>query len=243
MRRRFFVESFEGQRATLRGENATHLARVLRAQPGQLYELSDGESVWLARVERAGCEAVEFSLVEALPVEKSHLEITLLLSIVKFDRFEWSLEKAAELGVKRIVPLAAVRSERALVTAAVKRARRWEKILYEAAQQARRLRPPDLGGALRAVEAFARSEDGVRLLLSERQDAAPLRSALRTKSQQKVTLAIGPEGGWTEEEFEAARAAGFAEVSLGANILRTETAVIAALAIVDYALGESALLP
>lgn len=243
MRRRFFVERFEEGRASLHGESAVHLARVLRTRPGQLYELSDGERVWLARVERTGRDRVEFALVEPIAAEAPRLEITLLLSIVKFDRFEWSLEKTIELGVTRIVPLAASRSERALVAAAAKRARRWEKILYEAAQQARRLRPPELAAAARAIQAFAMNKDGLRLLLSERQDAAPLRSALKSEPQSRVTLAIGPEGGWTEEEFEAARAGGFAEVSLGRNILRTETAVIAALAIVNYALGESAVLP
>src|SRR6267143_100506 len=103
MRRRFFVERFESATAVLHGEAAHHLARVLRAEPGQLYELSDGESVWLARTQNIGRDAVGFALMERLPVLLPPLHITLLLAIVKFDRFEWAIEKATELGADEIV--------------------------------------------------------------------------------------------------------------------------------------------
>ncbi|PYU32203.1 MAG: hypothetical protein DMG28_12305 [Acidobacteria bacterium] len=139
MRRRFFVERFDGTTAALRGEAAHHLGRVLRAQPGQLYELSNGEALWLARIEHAGRDAVEFALVEPLPARTPSLHVTLLLAIIKFDRFEWSLEKATELGVAEIVPLAAARSEKSLVAAAAKRAARWQKILLESAQHRLRI--------------------------------------------------------------------------------------------------------
>src|SRR3989441_7345860 len=75
MRRRFFVERFDGTTAALRGEAAHHLGRVLRAQPGQLYELSNGEALWLARIERAGRDAVEFALVEPLPARAPSLHV------------------------------------------------------------------------------------------------------------------------------------------------------------------------
>ncbi len=158
MRRRFFVEGFEGRSAVLRGETAHHLGRVLRAEPGQLYELSDGETVWLARTESVGREEVQFSLVESLPVEVQSVRITLLLAIVKFDRFEWAIEKATELGVDEIVPLAAGRSEKGLLAAAAKRAARWERILTESAQQARRLRVPILRELANPKDAFRTSE-------------------------------------------------------------------------------------
>ena len=114
MRRRFFVEGFANGRATLRGEAAHHLGHVLRAEPGQLYELSDGHAVWLARVERAAAESVEFSVVEPIAAAEPRLRATLLLAVVKFDRFEWALEKATELGVEVVMPLAAERSQRPL---------------------------------------------------------------------------------------------------------------------------------
>jgi 16S rRNA (uracil1498-N3)-methyltransferase len=242
VRRRFFVERFEDGTAVVRGESAAHLARVLRAERGQLYELSDGNSVWLARVAWVKPEAVEFALLERVDtLEESPngaLEITLLLSIVKFDRMEWCLEKATELGAIRIVPLAAARSEKNLVQAAAKRAERWGKILRQAGQQARRVRPPVLEASEKPAAAFAGTEAEVRLLCSEMDNAKPIREVLESvRPSEQITLAIGPEGGWTPAEIAAATDAGFQSVSLGSNILRTETAVIAALAMVQYALG------
>ncbi len=207
---------FEAGAAVLRGDAAHHLGRVLRAEPGQLFELSDAESVWLARAERVGRDSIEFTLVEPLPAPVSRLRITILLSIVKFDRFEWALEKATELGADEIVPLAAERSEKGLVSATAKRAARWEKIIFEAAQQARRLRVPALGKAAPPSKAFGGAPDGVRLLLSERSGARPMREVLGPTPTPvgegkilPIVLAIGPEGGWTDAEISAATAASF----------------------------------
>jgi 16S rRNA (uracil1498-N3)-methyltransferase len=247
MRRRFFVEGFVENAAALRGESAAHLARVLRAEPGQLYELSDGRELWLARIERIARDEIDFALVERLPAAEPRLAIALLLSIVKMDRFEWALEKATELGVSDIVPLAAERSERGLAAAAAKRAPRWERILRESAQQSRRLRAPVLLPIAVPQAAFSTADmSSLRILLSERAGAAPLRSAVSVRAEsgeasdtnsRAVSLAIGPEGGWTDAEFAAAAASGFVESSLGENILRTETAVCAALASIVFALG------
>jgi len=162
----------------------------------------------------------------------------LLLSIVKFDRFEWCLEKATELGVSQITPLAAARTDKPLLAAAARRHARWEKILLESAQQARRLRVPAIGIAIRPADAFAQSDAELKILLAERREARPLRDVLTPGPGEvrSAVLAIGPEGGWTDDEIAAARSSGFAEASLGENILRTETAVIAALAIFRFAL-------
>jgi 16S rRNA (uracil1498-N3)-methyltransferase len=159
--------------------------------------------------------------------------------VVKFDAFEWALEKATELGVARVVPVAAGRSEKGLLAAAVKRAERWKKILLESSQQSRRVQVPQLEPRVTAEEAFAlHDEKALRILLSEAQDAKPLRSLLAGAQASSVTLAIGPEGGWTDAEFAAARAAQFQEASLGKLILRTETAVAAALASLNFALAS-----
>ena len=220
----------------MEGEAAHHLGRVLRAQIGQLYELSDGERVWLGRIESVGRDRLQFALVEELPAVHPGVELTLLLAVVKFDAFEWAIEKATELGVSTIVPLAAERSEKALLSAAAKRAERWKKILLEASQQSRRVRVPVLGELVKPESAFASRRDGLRVMLSERADASPLRKVLQGQRGTKATLAIGPEGGWTDAEFAAAQSGGFLEASLGRLILRTETAVIAALASLNYAL-------
>ena len=240
MRRRFFVTEFQESTASLQGEAAHHLARVLRAEPGQTYELSDGKSVWLGKIEKVGKEIVDFSLVERLPATTSRLRLTLLLAVVKFDRFEWALEKATELAVNEIVPLAAARSEKGLLAAADKRAQRWEKILIESSQQSRRLAPPALLSVTTPAEAFRTvgATKDVSILLSERENAPALRTVLAGNTSDAAAIAIGPEGGWTDDELDDARAANFLEASLGKNILRTETAVAAALAIFNHALGE-----
>ncbi|MGH9718455.1 MAG: RsmE family RNA methyltransferase [Candidatus Acidiferrales bacterium] len=263
MRRRFFVEQFDTDSATLRGETAEHLGRVLRAETGQLYELSDGRSVWLGRVERIalkkrGESRVEFALVEPIAAREPRLRVVLFVALVKFDRFEWCLEKATELGASEIVPLAAARSDKPLIAAAEKRRARWEKILLESSQQSRRLRPPVLRFAVGAAgghveanamftpqSAFSECVAECKIILSERPDAPAMREVLAdaqssqvpSVSQQTAALAIGPEGGWTDDELASARTSGFAETSLGENILRTETAVLASLAILGFALG------
>lgn len=257
----------------MEGEAAHHLGRVLRAERGQVYELSDGSRVWLARVEEVKHDRIGFSLVEEVAVEQPTLQTTLLLSVVKFDAFEFALEKATELGVGTIVPLAAARSEKALLPAASKRAERWKKILLEASQQSRRLRIPELAALTKPEAAFSTRAKSRKILLSERPDAPSLRSIVEAHSavggttvatdagrpgsregveevnqgdpeghspaegSASVTLAIGPQGGWTDAEFGCARKHGFCEASLGRLILRTETAVIASLASLNYALS------
>jgi 16S rRNA (uracil1498-N3)-methyltransferase len=238
MRRRFFVEQFADNAAVMQGEAAHHVGRVLRAEPGQLYELSDGQRVRLGRIEKVSRERVEFALLDEIPSHEPKCEVTLLLSIVKFDAFEWALEKATELGVSSIIPLAASRSEKALIGAAGKRAERWRRILLESAQQSRRVRQPGLQPMARPLEAFTQGQSELKIVLSERQDALSLRSILANANAKRVALAIGPEGGWSEDELAQAREAGFWEASLGHLILRTETAVIAALAGVNYALSD-----
>jgi 16S rRNA (uracil1498-N3)-methyltransferase len=238
VRRRFFVEKFDGQRALVSGDRAHHLGVVLRAQAGQLYELSDGARVCLGRIEKVERDSVEFALLEELPAEEPKLHVVLLLSVVKFDAFEWAIEKATELGVSEIVPLATARSEKGLIAAAEKRSERWRKIVLEAAQQSRRVRLPVLQVVMRPEAAFVARGDRLGIFLSERADAPSLRVALRDRAASTAVLAIGPEGGWTNEERDAALKAGFQEASLGRLILRTETAVVAALASLSYALGD-----
>lgn len=239
VRRRFFVDQFDqnAKSAFMEGATAHHLGHVLRAQEGQLFELSDGAVAWLARVESIGRNRVNFALVEPLPPGKPSLQLSLLLAIVKFDAFEWALEKATELGVSRIVPLAAERSEKNLISAAAKRSERWGKILLESSQQSRRLSLPVLEPLQVVEEVFDNPSAGVRLLLSERADAPPVRSVLREQKGTSAALAIGPEGGWTDRELGLARQSGFREASLGSLILRTETAVITGLAVLNFALG------
>jgi 16S rRNA (uracil1498-N3)-methyltransferase len=231
VRRRFLVERFEDGAAVLRGQDARHLGRVLRAKPGDRYELSDGAAVWLASVNHVSADAVEFLLLERVAAADITVDVTALVSIFRFVRLEWAIEKATELGVSAIRPLAAARSEAGLLAAAPKRMARWEKIAREAANQSRRTAAPQLLPPLRPATAFGETTAEIRLILSERRDAPKMETFRPASGAKSTALAFGPEGGWTEEEFAAAQAAGFQEASLGPLILRAETAVIAALAV------------
>jgi 16S rRNA (uracil1498-N3)-methyltransferase len=152
----------------------------------------------------------------------------LVMAIYKFDRMEWAIEKCTELGATRIVPVIARRTDAHLATGALKRVERWRRIAHEAAQQSRRVRPPQIDEAVKLRFALA-LEAPTRLLLNENERSEKIREAL-SEAATPIAFAAGPEGGWTEEELSQFDAAGWQSVSLGSTILRAETAIIAAMA-------------
>lgn len=217
--------------AELCGDEARHLTRVLRVEAGTRYEISDGESVYLAEITEARRERVVFRVIERLDSTEPPIRITLLTALIKFDRFEWIVEKATELGVERIIPVNAVRSERGLMEASHKRRERWMRIARESAQQSRRARLPEILPARGFEESLAEPAD-VRYFLEE--NVAP--SLLRVLPADRLpgvraAVLVGPEGGWTDTERQSAAARGWQPVSLGPQVLRAETAAAAALAI------------
>lgn len=230
-RRRFFVDEIRAGRAALSGEDARHLRQVLRAEIGQRYEICDNRSVYVAEIENVRKDEVSFQVIEQLPVEQPPLSLTLLAALTKFDRFEWMIEKATELGVERIVPVEAERSEKGLERAALKRLERWRKIVRESSQQSRRARMPEVTEPLRLEQALA-SLASHRFFLDET-GGDPLLSAVPADraNAEEAALAIGPEGGWTDAERQLAAARGWRRISLGPMILRAETAAIAATAV------------
>jgi 16S rRNA (uracil1498-N3)-methyltransferase len=243
-RRRFLVEPVHDNTAELRGEDARHLARVLRAEPGQPYEISDGTGVYLAVIASVERERVTFRVVEALDPPPAPVRLTLFAALIKFDRFEWLVEKATELGVAAIVPVNAARSEKGLLEAARKRAERWRRIAHESSEQARRLGPPEIGEPQPLAAAIG-PPAGLRYFLDEKAGMPPLAAVIPPHGERRgsdsVALLTGPEGGWTDAERAAAIAAGWAPVSLGPLVLRAETAAIAAAAILTHAWWASQL--
>lgn len=233
-RRRFFVDAVRNGQAELEGEAAEHLRRVLRAERGQLFELSDNESVYLAEIEAFGRRRVVFRVLESLDAAEPPVRLTLLAALIKFDRFEWILEKATELGVETIIPVQAQRSEKGLERGAQKRFERWQRIVLEGSQQSRRARVPALSGP-RSFESALETSGAYRYVLEEKPGGAPLLVVVPEKSKRRpsdtVCLLVGPEGGWTDMERAKASECGWLPVSLGPQILRTETAAIAALAV------------
>jgi 16S rRNA (uracil1498-N3)-methyltransferase len=131
-RRRWIADEVHGDVAALTGEHASHLGRALRAQVGQQFDISTGDEVRRGTITSIAEDRVEFALGDALVV-KASAEVTLVLSIFKFDRMEWAIEKCTEIGVARIVPVIARRTDSHLAAAAMKRHERWVRIARQAA--------------------------------------------------------------------------------------------------------------
>ena len=231
-RRRFFVSEIVNDMAALDGDDARHLARVLRVEVGQRYELSDGSRVALAEVAAVRKDHVQFRVLEDLPASPRVVHVTLLMALIKFDHFEMVIEKATELGVAEIVPVITARTEVGLEKAVPKRLERWQRIALEASQQSRRDRLPVLFPAISFRDAV-RLDKRYRIWLDEEPDGAPLLTALPSERhiEDSIALLVGPEGGWTPAERETA-STNWTRVSLGPQILRAETAAMASLAIV-----------
>jgi 16S rRNA (uracil1498-N3)-methyltransferase len=241
-RRRWIADEASGNHATLLGAHADHLAQVLRARIGQEFDIATAENVRRGRVVGIAAGRVEFELGEVVPsVAVPHL--TLLLSIFKFDRMEWAIEKCVELGVMRIVPVVAQRTEAHLAAAATKRVERWQRIARQASEQSRRASAPDVSLPIKLKDAVT-MVIGARVVLAESEDQMSLKEALKQAVKEnlrvlpensvppgEITLAFGPEGGWTDTEMKLFLGAGWIPASLGNTILRAETAAIAATAI------------
>lgn len=217
--------------AELRGEEARHLTRVLRVEAGQRFEVSDNRSAYLAEIVEARGDRVTFRIVEPLPDVRLPLCVTLCAALIKFDRFEWLVEKATELGVEAILPVETARSEKGLLEASRKRRERWVRIARESSQQSRRVTAPQILDAVRFEQALSGKSD-YRYFLEE-ESAPPFLKSLPVErpAQARAGLLLGPEGGWTDKEREAAASAGWQAVSLGPQVLRAETAATAALAV------------
>ena len=229
-RRRWIADEVSGNRAALVGSHAQHLAQVLRGRVGQEFDIATREGVRRGRIVSVAGDRVEFELGDVIPAAAPP-RLTLVLSIFKFDRMEWAIEKGVELGVSRIIPVAAQRTEAHLVKAAPKRVERWQRIALQASEQSRRASPPEiLPPQPLHVAVSALGNTGI--VLAESEEQMTLKDALQTgREAGEVILASGPEGGWTESELKLFQKTGWIAASLGNTILRAETAVIAAVAI------------
>lgn len=236
MRRRFFVDEVRNGQAHIEGEHAKHLTNVLRVEVGQKYEISDNRNAYLAEVESARKNDVVFRTLEKLEPEPARVRVTLCASLIKFDHFEWMVEKTTELGVYEIQPVVAARTDRGLDKAAEKRVERWRRIGVEASQQARRQFLPVIQDAA-PFRVAVKQEAKYRFVLDEVPGGAPLMAALPAAAERSaedhVAMLIGPEGGWTDAEREAFVAAGWTRVTMGSTLLRAETAAMAALSVIQ----------
>lgn len=227
-RRRWIADEVSGDRAVLVGAHAQHLAQVLRGRVGQEFDIATGQSVRRGRIVSITAERVEFELGDVIPAAATP-NLTIVISIFKFDRMEWAIEKCTEIGVARIIPVIARRTEAHLAAAAVRRQERWQRIALQAAEQSRRPAPAEIASPVKLSQ-LAELNATCRIVLFESEKDATLRDALQSRPTD-VTLAIGPEGGWTADEFQWFRDSGWIAASLGDNILRAETAAIVSAAI------------
>lgn len=235
-RRLWIADEVSGNRAALIGEHARHLTQVLRAQVGQEFHVSTGTEIRRARVSSIGRARVEFELGASVR-SASESVITVALSVFKFDRMEWAIEKSTELGVGRIIPIVSARTETHLATAAHKRVERWRRIAAEASEQSRRVSPPEIAEPIKFKD-FLTFPAGTKLVLAEGEEKLMVEDAL-AQGAGPVVLAFGPEGGWADQELARFRDSSWKLASLGPMILRAETAVVAAVAIATAALRQS----
>ncbi|MGB8986056.1 MAG: RsmE family RNA methyltransferase [Candidatus Sulfotelmatobacter sp.] len=236
-RRRWIADEVSGDRAALVGEHADHLVRVLRARVGEDFDIATGQSVRRGRIILVEDDRVEFELSDVIS-DAALARLTLVLAIYKFDRMEWAIEKCTELGVSRIVPLISHRTDSHLAAASRKRVERWQRIARQAAQQSRRSAPPEIAEPIKLSEALNLAP-GLRILLAESEEHTLLLDVLKPGTPDRaIALAVGPEGGWTGDEIQGFRQAGWISASLGNTILRAETAAIAATAIAATALNS-----
>ena len=240
-RRRWIAEDWDEATAVITGGQAEHLARVLRAQPGMEADVVAGGRVFHAEVAAVTLDGekseVRFNLAAELAADPA-LPITLVLSVYKFDRMEWAIEKAAELGVAAVAPVIARRTEKHLAQAAAKRAERWRRIAHEASQQARRSDVPLIHDPVPLAARVRAASAAARIVLAEQERSTTLRHAIEEAMEMAKTemptleIAIGPEGGWAPEEEALFDASGWRAASLGPRIVRAETAAITAMAVV-----------
>jgi 16S rRNA (uracil1498-N3)-methyltransferase len=229
-RRRWIADQVSGNRAALTGSHAEHLARVLRARIGQEFDIAAGSNIRRGRITSIDNDRVEFELGEHISAVITP-KITLALSVFKFDRMEWALEKCTELGVEQIIPVIAARTEARLIAVAVKRTERWQRIARQATEQSRRSSAPQIFEPMRLKNAVS-LPGSKRIVLAETEQHMILKEVLQSHhASDDLILAVGPEGGWTEAELKLFRDTGWISASLGTSILRTETAAIAAVAI------------
>lgn len=237
-RRRFYVpgDAIRGGIAVLPPEQAHHLRDVLRLSSGDAVEIIDGSGAgYSGEIELRGTDVVVGSL-QPLPSERTSTRIVLAAALIKPARFEWILEKAAELGVSEIIPLITHFSEIKIPKERIEtRLERWRRIIQESVKQCRRLDTPDLRVPRDFSDFIQESAFASYLRILFYEKAAGVWRA-PDALPDRVIICIGPEGGWESREVDQARAAGYEIAGLGPLTLRAETAAIAALSIVQHQL-------
>ena len=242
---RFFLSQnkIQERRGTIDGQELEHLRRVLRLVPGDhITVFDDAGREHEAIIRSLSLEQGEIELLRSYQVEReSSLEMTLALGLTKGEKMDFVVEKATELGVQTIVPFVSAYTVPKLDQKKIeKRAERWQKIALSAAKQSGRTRIPEILGLCDLKELVKQSfPDSVKLLFWEKEAERTLNDVRKTAAAVgSVILAIGPEGGFSEQEANMALRCGFISVGLGRRILRAETAAVTAMSLVQFLWGD-----
>jgi 16S rRNA (uracil1498-N3)-methyltransferase len=243
--RRFFVrpDDVGTQELRLRGDEADHLVRVLRLGPGKQIVVFDGcGHEYTTVVERLGTEGVVCRILfDASPQSPSTVSITLGQGVPKAEKFDWVIQKTTELGVSAIVPLITDRVIPHLAEPRMARkVGRWERLAREACKQSGRATVPHLWPPT-SLEVFLASCQSaeLKLVLWEGEETRLLGTILATSAAVvSAAVVVGPEGGLTPQEVARGEAYGFLAAGLGKRILRTETAAVVAVALLQYRFGD-----
>jgi len=229
-----------GRAVQLDAEQARYIGRALRLRPGDTLTVFNGESgEFEASLTSIGKTSAEVTVRAQIETDtESALKVHLVQGVSRGERMDVVVQKATELGVKRISP---VLTEYGVVKLdgdrAGKRREHWQKIANSACEQSGRTRPPLIDDPVPLKTWFGAKTDASDVDLILRPGAATSMASLEAP-QTKVCLLIGPEGGFSEVEYEDAEVAGFTAVSLGPRVLRTETAAIAAVAVAESLWGD-----
>lgn len=229
------------EREVLLGPDAVTALGCWRGRSGEVFTVTDPlMNEFRARVIAANSDSVTIQPFAQVAASESLIRIDLLQALPEKERFELVLQKTTELGVARIVPYLSSRSTTlAERDAGQKKSHRWPEVLLRAARQCRRAELPELSPVVAWEEALEQCVTAeLSLICFEGEGCWPLAEAIKGFRGQRIALMVGPEGGFSSEEIEQARARGVLPVGLGPRILRTETAAIIATGVIQFALGD-----
>jgi 16S rRNA (uracil1498-N3)-methyltransferase len=230
-------EKLTVKKIIIQGENARYLSSVLRLKPGELITIFDGQgNRYTSRIctihkKEVTAEKIKQEQYSA----ESPLSVTLVQGIPKADKMDLIVQKTTELGINKIIPLITRYSQVKHTT----KVERWRKIALSASRQSGREKVPFIAEPILFRDFFSTYKNTNGLIFSEKEENRKLREVLTGfKNFKEITLIVGPEGGFSQEEVTSSIEKGFTAVSLGTRILRTETAPITVLSIIQYELGD-----
>jgi len=247
--RRFFIEDIPGEGCliSITGKEANHIRNALRMKPGDALTLMDGKGrLFEAVIEGSSHKSVKAKVTKALPAPfPAPIQVHLAQALIKPRSLDLLIQKATELGVSSITPFISERTALKLSAEQVSRKMaHWNEVMKAACKQSGSLNLPALNTPLKFEEMVGNERHGdmFKILLWEAEKETDLKGILRTRAQSShIEVAVGPEGGFTQREIRLARAAGYHIVSLGSRILRSETASLILIAIMQYEWGDLSL--